>query len=135
MSVAVALETIRTSITRLKPGHGGFGDPQRQGAWNDKNLDYEIETGVKVVFFSPDFALTWNDKNLDYEIETYVWRNGCLTTRPWNDKNLDYEIETNVNAYSEGCHRSTWNDKNLDYEIETESIYKFHRVLLFYLKR
>ena len=38
----------------------------------------------------------WNDKNLDYEIETITWKacvvkNGLET---WNDKNLDYEIET-----------------------------------------
>ena len=37
-------------------------------AWNDKNLDYEIETGTWC--FPQRAALAWNDKNLDYEIET-----------------------------------------------------------------
>ena len=39
--------------------------------WNDKNLDYEIETNDT----SPQadrHVSAWNDKNLDYEIETYT---------------------------------------------------------------
>ena len=40
-------------------------------------------------------TITWNQKNLDYEIET----NACniqvgFTEVTWNQKNLDYEIET-----------------------------------------
>ena len=39
--------------------------------------------------------MTWNQKNLDYEIETsnnnYDFGLGVT---PWNQKNLDYEIET-----------------------------------------
>ena len=40
--------------------------------------------------------MTWNDKYLDYEIETNIRNLLCETApRPtWNDKYLDYEIET-----------------------------------------
>ena len=38
---------------------------------------------------------TWNQKNLDYEIETIVYNLHLNEhTLPWNQKNLDYEIET-----------------------------------------
>ena len=38
------------------------------GSWNDKNLDYEIETSLRNLRGAG--GMTWNDKNLDYEIET-----------------------------------------------------------------
>ena len=38
--------------------------------WNDKNLDYEIETRLSLWCRLLTKLLTWNDKNLDYEIET-----------------------------------------------------------------
>ena len=37
--------------------------------WNQKNLDYEIET-YRMPGFLVDHFQTWNQKNLDYEIET-----------------------------------------------------------------
>ena len=37
--------------------------------WNDKNLDYEIETNA-LKLAPPILEFSWNDKNLDYEIET-----------------------------------------------------------------
>ena len=38
---------------------------------------------------------TWNQKNLDYEIETYpLFLPSLFHLHPWNQKNLDYEIET-----------------------------------------
>ena len=40
-------------------------------AWNQKNLDYEIETTDRLISSGPVFT-TWNQKNLDYEIETPV---------------------------------------------------------------
>ena len=39
-------------------------------AWNQKNLDYEIETFCDVV--NKPLSFSWNQKNLDYEIET-IW--------------------------------------------------------------
>ena len=87
--------------------------------WNQKNLDYEIETSFELQFQGLQASLeikrtsitrlkhdpgqleslglyTWNQKNLDYEIETYNAR-FCVLNRSnsaWNQKNLDYEIET-----------------------------------------
>ena len=40
-----------------------------EAAWNQKNLDYEIETPSPHWSENPQ-ANTWNQKNLDYEIET-----------------------------------------------------------------
>ena len=62
------LEKIRFSITRLKlqESDTGFGNI---GAWKDKILDYEIETGPKKVVVSVGIE-AWKDKILDYEIET-----------------------------------------------------------------
>ena len=140
------LEIKRTSITRLK--HIIIGIPIFWiKAWNQKNLDYEIETGLDslVAFITPRDLLkskeprlrdwnhnllqlpppnitSWNQKNLDYEIETIRGGDCAESTLPWNQKNLDYEIET---RNAEKLHaRNTrpddaWNQKNLDYEIET----------------
>ena len=58
----------RTSITRLKQRYRAIFHAQ-SFSWNEKNLDYEIETwefDVLVEFA----AFAWNEKNLDYEIET-----------------------------------------------------------------
>ena len=44
----------------------------REQAWNDKNLDYEIET-LNLSHLLNICDLAWNDKNLDYEIETHCY--------------------------------------------------------------
>ena len=37
----------------------------------------------------------WNQKNLDYEIETWDTSEAWIfASKTWNQKNLDYEIET-----------------------------------------
>ena len=43
-----------------------------------------------------DVRFTWNQKHLDYEIETCILTtNGCgFRIFTWNQKHLDYEIET-----------------------------------------
>ena len=41
------LETTSTSITRLKLNNIGDGDISVNFSWNDKYLDYEIETPVR----------------------------------------------------------------------------------------
>ena len=87
--------------------------------WNQKNLDYEIETQLRKVWGNANYR-TWNQKNLDYEIETMlikfhrtgniileIKRTSITRLKPdtfghpavwgslaWNQKNLDYEIET-----------------------------------------
>ena len=90
------------------------------GTWNQKNLDYEIETQVNLDL-KCGFHFTWNQKNLDYEIETkrHVEQKRVVSLA-WNQKNLDYEIETPTSDPFQ-CHVPglAWNQKNLDYEIET----------------
>ena len=65
------LEMKRTSITRLKQTTGRRNAERVVLTWNEKNLDYEIET-LKCLDYSHGGAprVTWNEKNLDYEIET-----------------------------------------------------------------
>ena len=90
---------------------------------------------------------TWNQKHLDYEIETGLWRS-ChgrfglvlkskasrlrdwnrsswkVIDKPlwlsWNQKHLDYEIETKLNNKQGKQIAFAWNQKHLDYEIETK---------------
>ena len=65
--------------------------------WNEKHLDYEIETMLATAS-SSGLSLTWNEKYLDYEIETIlVHMNACstITTLKWKvsrlrDWNRDY---------------------------------------------
>ena len=110
--------------------------------WNQKFLDYEIETwALDSIFAQGNFS--WNQKFLDYEIETFSTAYLCLARLTlkskvsrlrdwnkdniegaitalcsWNQKFLDYEIETNVVGMLRILpHR--WNQKFLDYEIET----------------
>ena len=67
-----------------------------------------------------DSRFPWNDKYLDYEIETYIARHQQDRWDPWNDKYLDYEIETYFfTSFFRVRSAFSWNDKYLDYEIET----------------
>ena len=44
-------------------------------------------------------GLAWNEKNLDYEIETRtLLTDGNVALVAWNEKNLDYEIETELDT-------------------------------------
>ena len=64
------LETKRNSITRLKLRLRALTQQTLILTWNQKKLDYEIET-VKGINADGDFTGdTWNQKKLDYEIET-----------------------------------------------------------------
>ena len=62
------LEIKRTSITRLKQEFQERWVRHRK-AWNQKNIDYEIET-LNIRSARTVKWFTWNQKNLDYEIET-----------------------------------------------------------------
>ena len=88
------LEIKRTSITRLKPQACHACWQPFPHPWNQKNLDYEIETVL--LWYSYQLAdMTWNQKNLDYEIETLRQEEDRIrSSASWNQKNLDYEIET-----------------------------------------
>ena len=140
-----SLEIKRTSITRLKRSCFFLFRPFIL-SWNQKNLDYEIET---IVWWETDVreTCTWNQKNLDYEIETATFtyldphRSISLKSkeprlRDWNSRwsiqcwrflRSCLEIKrTSITrlkrAWADRL-RSVpsvaWNQKNLDYEIET----------------
>ena len=139
------LETTSTSITRLKLHvlhHVGCN----VFTWNDKYLDYEIETSNHqrdVFLYTP-----WNDKYLDYEIETASqepllcqpltlkrqvprlrdWNCRCGTDNSWIVDKLETTSTSITRLKLDGYHYPlqysalTWNDKYLDYEIETSSL-------------
>ena len=148
------LEIKRTSITRLKRNPlaslvSGFSgslkskEPRLRDwnpflatpaqfpvlPWNQKNLDYEIETWSDC---NADTKYsTWNQKNLDYEIETIAKRN---ISRGWKTLEIKRTSITRLKQFSVTtctCWRHTWNQKNLDYEIETDRIevVECHKVL------
>ena len=71
-SVLRVLEIKRTSITRLKRVYQKIFRCTLK-TWNQKNLDYEIETMIYDEWHKEIYD-TWNQKNLDYEIETSVNR-------------------------------------------------------------
>ena len=88
--------------------------------WNEKNLDYEIETSGFSGVNTLSVSLTWNEKNLDYEIETKF---SVLDAAPrfylkWKEPRLrDWNVPSFFRLSSKCA--SSWNEKNLDYEIET----------------
>ena len=147
------LEIKRTSITRLKQNwlhssprgthtlHLKSKEPRLRDwnntvnilryelyrTWNQKNLDYEIET-YKCQYPSIIVPWPWNQKNLDYEIETLSISPCRASRRTWNQKNLDYEIETLHIDPLRISGTLAWNQKNLDYEIETKTL-SHHRIM------
>ena len=93
------LETTSTSITRLKRCPGCGCTPFFTGL--KRQVPRLRDWNQKITFFLDAPHLSWNDKYLDYEIETRIvpYSLICLLfpMSTWNDKYLDYEIET--------CHR------------------------------
>ena len=66
--IAHKLEIKRNSITRLKRELSSLYKKPHI-TWNQKKLDYEIETMQKMAQ-QRSSGCTWNQKKLDYEIET-----------------------------------------------------------------
>ena len=68
-------------------------------AWNQKNLDYEIETG-KWLRSGSCFRLPMVLKSKESRLRDWN-KKGCFSVKKicfsWNQKNLDYEIETKNN--------------------------------------
>ena len=61
--------------------------------WNDKNLDYEIETLTGDV--DDDFLISLKRQEPRLRDWNIIFINrSILIFITWNDKNLDYEIET-----------------------------------------
>ena len=121
------LEIKRTSITRLKPSRA-VRARSRSYTWNQKNLDYEIET------IRQDSAICTRLNLKSKEPRLRDWNCSCLFRQSlyrietWNQKNLDYEIETVRCEFTEAV-LWPWNQKNLDYEIETRDAYVFVGIL------
>ena len=145
----IFLEMKSISITRLKLVNYLWCLQEIILSWNEKHLDYEIETHC-LVNVQLLVHVAWNEKHLDYEIETknrqapsfaedrQLEMKSISITRlkhvkhhvysqtyvSWNEKHLDYEIETKIIEYHVIFYMS-WNEKHLDYEIET-SIFPIH---------
>ena len=91
------LEIKRLSITRLKQSYNGALNPAASPSLEIKRLSI---TRLKLKMIDRRcgaVSATWNQKTLDYEIETsmtrlYEWLRRIVST--WNQKTLDYEIET-----------------------------------------
>ena len=112
------LEIKRTSITRLKQSSDAIGEALNVLEIKRTSIT-RLKLGSSTSSGSHSRWTTWNQKNLDYEIETNRLTSLRLVlVEAWNQKNLDYEIETNIREILH-CHISSWNQKNLDYEIET----------------
>ena len=95
------LEIKRTSITRLKQTDNLIGRSLNVKPWNQKNLDYEIET-------APGYCNNRRQINsleikrtsitrLKQEFYSSIARGAAAA---WNQKNLDYEIETGIKCFS-----------------------------------
>ena len=114
------LEIKRNSITRLKQEGLGFVKRSRNNLKSKETRlrDWNASNGT---VSGGDFP-TWNQKKLDYEIETAEFsRYACSSAMStWNQKKLDYEIETGWYPNLPARFWVTWNQKKLDYEIETE---------------
>ena len=112
-----SLETTSTSITRLKLSKATRASSKKM-TWNDKYLDYEIETLNGVIGHISGVNL----KRQVPRLRDWNAAGNCTSGRyfgTWNDKYLDYEIETVARSGGVRSRQQTWNDKYLDYEIET----------------
>ena len=106
------------SITRLKPWKDRWTGSGRK-RWNEKYLDYEIETCQIEPLMSDPHHVEIKSISITrlklYRLclcaDTHSW---C-----WNQKYLDYEIETQKTFISLITYNNRWNEKYLDYEIET----------------
>ena len=91
--------------------------------WNQKNLDYEIETAWSATDWGSPIG-TWNQKNLDYEIETFHYINlflrAIFSLKSKEPRLRDWNMTTPVIFGRVSLGGQPWNQKNLDYEIETK---------------
>ena len=92
--VVDALEIKRTSITRLKLWSSVTWSKPVFSTWNQKNLDYEIETLGRTAWNDAPGRLKSKEPRLrDWNSEHFT-RIAIPPPVAWNQKNLDYEIET-----------------------------------------
>ena len=66
------LTTLKRKASRLRDWNRTqrSGNPWGVWSWNEKHLDYEIETRYWPSHARPPGWDSWNEKHLDYEIET-----------------------------------------------------------------
>ena len=151
------LETKRTSITRLKHTANAGVAVTLGGTWNQKNLDYEIETAGALLVLDRCTSLKpkeprlrdWNlcvkrVKNTVFTLETkrtsitrlkLILSNSCGSSiafflKPKEPRLRDWNPNKHLPWYAP---RFTWNQKNLDYEIETRTEREVDDVI-FYLE-
>ena len=89
------LEIKSISITRLKHKLQKPPTPRWEGL-EIKSISITRLKLISPAIFGSRHLFAWNQKHLDYEIETYgKWQSVCrVATETWNQKHLDYEIET-----------------------------------------
>ena len=76
----------------------------------------------------------WNQKNLDYEIETGIKHDICVICKVLEIKRTSItRLKLDARCQSESP-KTTWNQKNLDYEIETMWLNRLPIGLLLLLK-
>ena len=94
-------------------------------AWNEKLLDYEIETmRCEIAVQRCTFTLKWKASRLrDWNVGLYSLGKGGLEILKWKASRLrDWNIESDGDQV---VFVGTWNEKLLDYEIETQPLRKF----------
>ena len=84
------------SITRLKLNWRLSSNSLPISAWNEKHLDYEIETRVDKTNNNRLCDLKWKASRLrDWNPSVFIITNESKRRLwTWNEKHLDYEIET-----------------------------------------
>ena len=93
-------------------------------AWNQKNLDYEIETTDRQQSLNSERSLEIKRTSITRLKQEYpiIFLSYQRIIGTWNQKNLDSEIETMRTLILNYIGFGTWNQKNLDSEIETRHL-------------
>ena len=97
----------------------------RWRSWNQKFLDYEIETVSKwyLIIILYHFLVEIKSFSIT-RLKPSLREERSLPLLPsWNQKFLDYEIETHQTSILRRPDQIGWNQKFLDYEIETGNSY------------
>ena len=122
------LETKRNSITRLKQWVRSSSCDLWWGcSWNQKKLDYEIETWAGSIAISKGFVLETKRNSITRLKLAWSWTHTGTSYRSGDLKPKETRLrDWNCAGHDEDefAVRQAWNQKKLDYEIETqESVY------------
>ena len=86
--------------------------------WNEKHLNYEIETLIRGGLSIPPLPIEMKSisiMRLKQSVKSDLKKKNIFY---WNEKHLNYEIET-LSALASRSALAHWNEKHLNYEIET----------------